>query len=143
MRDVIHRMGRRCRNWDYCGKGAYQITITLADRRSCALGCLRSAEGRGAFVELGQGLVGHFAAIGNHHLLKASSVLQVQCSRRFFAYMRDAQGRILKDKPPRVDACILNCLAQMIAGPGAAEIVYKGIEPRQVDELARAVVVRS
>lgn len=38
MRDVIHRMGRRCRNWDYCGKGTYQITMTLADRKSCALG---------------------------------------------------------------------------------------------------------
>ena len=32
-------------------------------------------------VELGQGQVGHFAAIGNHNLLKASSILQVQCSR--------------------------------------------------------------
>ena len=54
MRDVIHRMGRRCRNWDYCGKGAYQITITLADRRSRALGRLDYAEGRGAFVELSE-----------------------------------------------------------------------------------------
>ena len=371
MRDVIHRMGRRCRNWDYCGKGAYQITITLADRRSRALGRLDYAEGRGAFVELselgrlvegvfdelprqwagvevlgvqimpdhlhvvlavrsrqrkplgaivgsfkskatsrwldrlgrtrpsatgescasarapklwsegyvdtilfdeaavaselayladnprrlwekrahpelfavlrdlpvelGQGLIGHFAAIGNHHLLKASSILQVQCSRRFFAYARDAQGRILKDQPPRletaafrescealleesahgavlispcisegereiarrafvaghkvitlankgfsplykpggklfdqcaagnllmlapigwpylpgekmmtrVDACILNRLAQMISGPGAVEIIYKGIEPRQVDDLAREAVALS
>ena len=361
VRDVIHRMGRRCRNWDYCGKGAYQITITLADRKSRALGRLNYAEGRGAFVELsdlgrlvegfvgripefspeidvlgaqlmpdhlhlvlrvnrqmkkpvgyairglkgaatkafwatlgfsaeargevapglkspgplfdeaavanelayladnprrlwekrahpelfavlrdlpvelGQGLVGHFAAIGNHHLLKASSILQVQCSRSFFAYARDAQGRILKDRPPRletaafrescealleeaahgtvlispcisegereiarrafvaghkvitlankgfsplykpggklfdqcaagnllmlapvgwpylpgekkmtrIDACILNRLAQMIAGPGAVEIIYKGVEPRQVDELARATVALS
>ena len=371
MRDVIHRMGRRCRNWDYCGKGAYQITITLADRRSRALGRLDYAEGRGAFVELselgrlvegvfdelprqwagvevlgvqimpdhlhvvlavrsrqrkplgaivgsfkskatsrwldrlgrtrpsatgescasarapklwsegyvdtilfdeaavaselayladnprrlwekrahpelfavlrdlpvelGQGLVGHFAAIGNHHLLKASSILQVQCSRSFFAYARDAQGRILKDRPPRletaafrescealleeaahgavlispcisegereiarrafvaghkvvtlankgfsplykpggklfdqcaagnllmlapsgwpylpgekkmtrIDACVLNRLAQMIAGPGAVEIIYKGVEPRQVEELAHAVVALS
>lgn len=371
VRDVIHRMGRRCRNWDYCGKGAYQITITLADRKSRALGRLDYAEGRGAFVELsdlgrlvegfvgripefspeidvlgaqlmpdhlhlvlrvnrqmkkpvgyairglkgaatkaswatlgfsaeargevapglksprplfaegyvdtilfdeaavanelayladnprrlwekrahpelfavlrdlpvelGQGLVGHFAAIGNHHLLKASSILQVQCSRSFFAYARDAQGRILKDRPPRletaafrescevlleeaahgavlispcisegereiarrafvaghkvitlankgfsplykpggklfdqcaagnllmlapsgwpylpgekkmtrIDACVLNRLAQMIAGPGAVEIIYKGVEPRQVDELAHAVVALS
>ena len=51
MRDVIHRMGRRCRNWNYCGRGAYQITITLADRKSQALGRLACAEGRGAFVE--------------------------------------------------------------------------------------------
>ena len=54
MRDVIHRMGRRCRNWDYRGKGAYQITIALADRKSCALGRLRYEEGHGAFVELSE-----------------------------------------------------------------------------------------
>ena len=47
MRDVIHRMGRRCRNWDYCGRGCYQITITLANRRSRALGRLRHDETRG------------------------------------------------------------------------------------------------
>lgn len=52
MRDVIHRMGRRCRNWDYCGRGTYQITLTLADRRSGALGRLRRDAQRGAFVEL-------------------------------------------------------------------------------------------
>lgn len=43
----------------------------------------------------------------------------------------------------RVDACILNRLAQMISGPGAVEIVYKGIEPRQVDDLAREAVAFS
>ena len=43
----------------------------------------------------------------------------------------------------RVDACILNRLAQMISGPGAVEIIYKGIEPRQVDDLAREAVALS
>ena len=52
MRDVIHRMGRRCRNWDYCGKGVYLITITLADRRSRALGRLCHDKARGAFVAM-------------------------------------------------------------------------------------------
>ena len=52
MRDVIHRMGRRCHNWDYCGRGAYQITITLADRRAHLLGALGYEKGRGAFVAL-------------------------------------------------------------------------------------------
>ena len=368
VRDVIHRMGRRCRNWDYCGKGAYQITITLADRRSRALGRLDYAEGRGAFVELselgrlvegvfdelprqwagvevlgvqimpdhlhvvlavrsrqrkplgaivgsfkskatsrwldrlgrtrpsatgescasarvpklwaegyvdtilfdesavanalayladnprrlwekrahpelftvlrdlsvdlGQGRIGHFAAIGNHYLLKAHSILQVQCSRRFFAYARDAKGVIQKGLPPRIesdefraaaealleeaahgavlispcvsegereiarqafvaghkvitlankgfsplykpggrlfdhcaagnllmlapvgwpylpgekkmtrlDACVLNRLAQLVSGPGAVDVVYKGIAPEHVDDLARRAV---
>ncbi len=372
MRDVIHRMGRRCHNWDYCGKGIYLITLTLADRRRCALGRLGYDAQKGAFVELnavgrlveatmaelphqwlgvevlglqvmpdhlhaviavrarlrkplgaivgsfkskatsrwlklgrtrpsatvagplalgatarapsslfaegyvdtilfdaaavaharayladnprrlwekrahpelfvvlrdlpvslGAGFVGHFAAIGNHNLLKAHTILQVQCSRRFFAYARAADGRLLKDAPPRVetpefrescealleeavhgavlispcisegereiarrafaagyrvvtlankgfsplykpggrlfdtcaagnllmlapvnwpylpgekkmtrvDACVLNRLAQWIAGPGAGEIIYKGIQPEAIDRLARDAV---
>ena len=368
MRDVIHRMGRRCRNWDYRGKGVYQITITLDDRRSQALGRLGHEEKRGAFVELselgrlvegvlselpnqwlgvevlgvqimpdhlhvvlavrgrqrkplgaivgsfkskatsrwldllgrtrpsaigescasarvpklwaegyvdtilfdesavanalayladnprrlwekrahpelftvlrdlsvdlGQGRIGHFAAIGNHYLLKAHSILQVQCSRRFFAYARDARGVIQKGLPPRIesdefraaaealleeaahgavlispcvsegereiarqafvaghkvitlankgfsplykpggrlfdhcaagnllmlapvgwpylpgekkmtrlDACVLNRLAQLVSGPGAVDVVYKGIAPEHVDDLARRAV---
>lgn len=382
MRDVIHRMGRRCRNWDYCGRGVYQITITLADRKSRALGRLCHEPARGAWVELSEtgrlveaalaelprqwpgveilgnvimpdhlhfavavrarqkkpfgaivgsfkskatsrwldltgrarpgatsqaeagargaralpggapcasarapklwsegyvdnilfdaqaqanslayladnprrlweklahpelftvlrdlpvdlgGFAGHFAAIGNHNLLKAYAILQVQCSRRFFAYARDIEGRLLKDAPPRVcspefcescealleeaahgavlispcisegereiarrafaaghrvitlankgfsplykpggklfdacaagnllmlapaawpylpgekkmtrfDACVLNRLAQLIAGPGAVEIIYKGTTPTQIDTLARAAV---
>ena len=52
----------------------------------------------------------HFSAIGNHFLLDASVIFQVQCSRSFFAYrrerlsgggwriLRDAQGRPLVDK---------------------------------------------
>ena len=368
MRDVIHRMGRRCRNWDYRGKGVYQITITLDDRRSQALGRLGHEEKRGAFVELselgrlvegvlselpnqwlgvevlgvqimpdhlhvvlavrgrqrkplgaivgsfkskatsrwldllgrtrpsaigescasarvpklwaegyvdtilfdesavanalayladnprrlwekrahpelftvlrdlsvdlGQGRIGHFAAIGNHYLLKAHSILQVQCSRRFFAYARDAKGVIQKGLPPRIesdefraaaealleeaahgavlispcvsegereiarqafvaghkvitlankgfsplykpggrlfdhcaagnllmlapvgwpylpgekkmtrlDACVLNRLAQLVSGPGAVDVVYKRIAPEHVDDLARRAV---
>ncbi|MCR5751298.1 MAG: hypothetical protein K6G91_04990 [Kiritimatiellae bacterium] len=375
MRDVIHRMGRRCRNWDYCGKGVYLITITLADRRSRALGRLCHDNARGAFVamsklgaqiealmwrmpefspeievlgvmvmpdhihwvlrvarrlppkkplgialrgfkggatrlywdglgfsaeaqraggfsaevravapglkspgplfaegyvdtilfddkavasalgyladnprrlwekqahpelftvlrdlpvDLGCGFTAHFAAIGNHHLLKAHSILQVQCSRRFFAYARDAAGKLLKDAPPRLetdefrestealleeaahgavlvspcisegereiarrafaagrrvitlankgfpplykpggklfdacaagsllmlapinwpylpgekkmtreDACALNRISQLIAGPGAVEIMYTGVRPENVDLIA-------
>lgn len=373
MRDVIHRMGRRCHNWDYCGKGIYLVTLTLADRRCCALGRLGHDAQRGAFVELnavgrlveatmaelphqwsgveilglqmmpdhlhvviavrarlrkplgaivgsfkskatsrwlklgrarpsatvteplgataralsslfaegyvdtilfdaaavaharayladnprrlwekrahpelfvvlrdlpvslGAGFVGHFAAIGNHNLLRAHTILQVQCSRRFFAYARAADGRLLKDAPPRVetsefrescealleeaahgavlispcisegereiarrafaagyrvvtlankgfsplykpggrlfdtcaagnllmlapinwpylpgekkmtrvDACVLNRLAQWIAGPGAGEIIYKGIQPEAIDRLARDAVGQS
>ena len=34
MRDTIHHMGRRCRNWDYRGRGVYLITIAAATRGS-------------------------------------------------------------------------------------------------------------
>lgn len=40
-RDTIHHMGRRCRNWDYCGRGCYLITLTLADRSRPLLGEVR------------------------------------------------------------------------------------------------------
>lgn len=40
----------------------------------------------------------------------------------------------------REDACALNRLAQLIAGPGAVEIVYRGVQPEDVDRLARAAV---
>ena len=29
-RPVIHTMGRRCRNWDYCCDAVYMITLMLA-----------------------------------------------------------------------------------------------------------------
>ena len=31
-RDVIHHMGRRCRDWDYGGRAIYMITINLKER---------------------------------------------------------------------------------------------------------------
>ena len=31
-RETIHRMTRRCLNWDYCGRGTYLITMVLNDR---------------------------------------------------------------------------------------------------------------
>ena len=31
-RDIIHHMGRRCRDWDYGGRAIYMITISLKER---------------------------------------------------------------------------------------------------------------
>ena len=31
-RDIIHHMGRRCRDWDYGGRAIYMITINLKER---------------------------------------------------------------------------------------------------------------
>ena len=53
-------------------------------------------------VSLGPAGVGHFAAIGNHFLLARHELRQVQVSRRFFAYRRDARGKILRGEPPAV-----------------------------------------
>ena len=52
MRDVIHRMGRRCFRWDYCGKGIYMITMTLADRSKPLLGRLVGENAETAAIEL-------------------------------------------------------------------------------------------
>ena len=187
------------------------------------------------------GFTAHFEAIGNDFLLKAPHLLQVQCSRRDFAYRRvakpgsaglklardaagapicamatpafeerctallaaarhgavlvspcvsdgereiarrafgagapvialrnmgfsplykpggklfdqTANGKLLllapaawphttADKPmTRSDACAMNRIAQWIAGPGAADIRYRGWEPRDVERAARAAV---
>ena len=39
-RETIHRMGRRCRNWDYRCDAVYLITLALADRSRPILGRL-------------------------------------------------------------------------------------------------------
>ena len=57
-RDIIHHMGRRCRDWDYGGRAIYMITINF------------------------------FSAIGNAALLRWPVILQVQCSRSDFRYQR-------------------------------------------------------
>ena len=198
----------------------------------------RAYGGRGSVPEAAAS--GHFTAIGNHFLLDAPDVLQVQVSRRDFAYKRQpkpggglkierdergrpvtamatpdfiekrdmllgaaskgavllspcisdgereiarlafeeghkvvtlsnkgfsplykpggrlfemtANGNLLMlapinwpyvpcDKPiTRIDACILNRIAQWLAGPGATEIAYRGVTPLEIDRLAGAVV---
>ncbi|MCQ2397013.1 MAG: hypothetical protein MJ106_04890 [Lentisphaeria bacterium] len=52
MRDVIHRMGRRCRNWDYSNKADYLITIVLEERSSPILGRLVGDSPETATIEL-------------------------------------------------------------------------------------------
>ena len=74
----------------------------------------------------------HFAAIGNEALLSAPEILQIQCSRRYFAYGRDAKGNVVHDRP---DACVLNRIAQLIAGKGAVEVDYKGARLEGVEPL--------
>ena len=67
IRDVIHRMGRRCFNWDYCGTGAYLITMTLADRSHPLLGSLVGDGPETAAVELsplGREIDAHLRRIG-------------------------------------------------------------------------------
>ena len=74
-------------------------------------------------VDLGEGRVGHFSAIGNHFLLEVPVLAQVQCSRSFFAYRRDGRGRLLKDEPPTVETAEFRekwALASKLASTGAA-----------------------
>ena len=67
MRDVIHRMGRRCFRWDYCGKGTYMITMTLADRSKPLFGRLAGESAETAAIEpseLGRAVDAHLRRIG-------------------------------------------------------------------------------
>lgn len=68
---------------------------------------------------------GRFSAIGNHFLLTRAAFHQVQVSRRFFAYARDANGRLLKDEPPAVATSEFAAKldAALLAGKRGAVIV--------------------
>ena len=68
---------------------------------------------------------GWFSAIGNHFLLARSVFHQIQVSRRFFAYARDARGRLLKDSPPAVATREFaeKLAAALAAGKGGAVLV--------------------
>ena len=62
VRDTIHRMGRRCRNWDYAGRGCYLITMTLRDRSRPVFGRVcRAMDGAALFEpsELGRLVEAH------------------------------------------------------------------------------------
>ena len=72
-------------------------------------------------VDLGEGRVGHFSVIGNHFLLEAPVLAQVQCSRSFFAYRRDRRGGLLKSEPPAVETAEFRekwALASKLASTG-------------------------
>ena len=45
-------------------------------------------------------------------------------------------------KITRIDACVLNRIAQWISGSGAIEIKYRGIEPAYIDRLAAQAIQR-
>ena len=48
-----------------------------------------------------------------------------------------------EEKPmTRFDACALNRIAQLIAGAGAADINYQGIQPKDIDRLVREAVAK-
>ena len=72
-------------------------------------------------VDLGEGRIGRFSAIGNHFLLEAPALAQVQCSRSFFAYRRDGRGKLLKSEPPAVETAEFRekwALASKLASTG-------------------------
>lgn len=66
-RETAHSMLRRCRGWDYRAPAIYMITLTLADRRSCALGRLVDDGARPPRVEpspLGAAVLAHWKRMG-------------------------------------------------------------------------------
>lgn len=60
MRDTIHRMGRRCRNWDYKGPATYLITLVLNDRSKPIFGRLADDRPEIILSEFGQDIERHF-----------------------------------------------------------------------------------
>lgn len=70
-RETAHSMLRRCRGWDYRAPAIYVITLTLADRRSRALGRLVDDGARPLRVEpspLGAAVLAHWKRMGEFTL---------------------------------------------------------------------------
>ena len=83
---------------------------------------------------------GWFSAIGNHFLLVRSAFHQIQVSRRFFAYARDARGNLLKDAPPAVATREFEekLAAALAAGKGGAVLVSPCISQGEREIARRA-----
>ena len=83
---------------------------------------------------------GWFSAIGNHFLLARSAFHQIQVSRRFFAYARDARGNLLKDAPPAVATREFEekLAAALAAGTGGAVLVSPCISQGEREIARRA-----
>ena len=84
--------------------------------------------------------IGRFSAIGNHFLLTRSAFHQIQVSRRFFAYARDARGNLLKDAPPAVATREFEekLAAALAAGKGGAVLVSPCISQGEREIARRA-----
>jgi len=84
--------------------------------------------------------IGRFSAIGNHFLLTRSAFHQVQVSRRFFAYARDARGNLLKDAPPAAATHEFEekLAAALAAGKGGAVLVSPCISQGEREIARRA-----
>ena len=84
--------------------------------------------------------IGRFSAIGNHFLLTRSAFHQVQVSRRFFAYARDARGNLLKDAPPAAATHEFEekLAAALAAGKGGAVLISPCISQGEREIARRA-----
>lgn len=84
--------------------------------------------------------IGRFSAIGNHFLLTRSAFHQIQVSRRYFAYARDARGNLLKDAPPAAATREFEekLAAALAAGKGGAVLVSPCISQGEREIARRA-----
>ena len=84
--------------------------------------------------------IGRFSAIGNHFLLTRSAFHQIQVSRRYFAYARDARGNLLKDAPPAAATHEVEerLAAALAAGKGGAVLVSPCISQGEREIARRA-----
>ena len=70
LRPIIHRMGRRCHNWDYKGRGVYLITITAATRGRGIWGRVEGDEAASGLARTGA--TGASPAVGASPIVGAS-----------------------------------------------------------------------
>ena len=93
-------------------------------------------------LDIGGTAEAHFSAVGNDELLHRLDFHQVQCSRRFFAYQRDAYGRPLKNAAPAVATAEFQSRLDeaLAAAKDGAVLVNPCISPGEKEIARRAFV---
>lgn len=118
-RETIPRMGRRLRGWDY-----KRHCISQGEREIAR----RAFEGGFSVITL--------ANKGFSPLYKPGGKLFETCANgKLLMLAPIGCPHQVAEKPiTRIDALILNRIAQLIAGDGAAKIDYKGVSMTGIDE---------
>ena len=140
MRDTIHHMGRRCRNWDYCGRGCYLITITLNDRSHPLLGEVRRAiDGAAQFLptELGRRVEEHAHRIPEHS--PDIEVRGVQCMPEHLHMVLRVRNHMAKPLGEHLRGFKIGCtkIARKLLPPIDGQSSHSAIDGREQGEAAR------
>ena len=132
VRDTIHKMGRRCRNWDYAGRGCYLVTMTLRDRSRPLFGCVRRGmDGVARFEpsELGRLVESHLLCI--HEFSPEVEVVGEQIMPDHLHVVLRVARRMAKPLGEHLRGFKIGCTKIFRAMDGAVQGLRNGAVPCQ------------